>query len=131
MLSPVLSLIGMVSSALQILSPFLYLIGIAFSALSDGFAHVYNVVSGIVRGLTFGLVDMGTERTDNVKRFKENWNSTLDYDQYQNSNNSTSYSVSGDMYININFSHSYVNGDTREIAIMLRDEIRLAERAGY
>jgi hypothetical protein len=39
--------------------------------------------------------------------------------------------VAGDMFININFSHSYVNGDSREIAIMLRNEIRLIEAQGY
>jgi hypothetical protein len=39
--------------------------------------------------------------------------------------------VAGDMYIDIHFSHSYVNGDAREIAKMLRDEIRLIEAQGY
>jgi hypothetical protein len=33
--------------------------------------------------------------------------------------------------INIYYEHSYVNGDAREIAIQLRNEIRMAEAAGY
>lgn len=45
----------------------------------------------------------------------------------------TSYSASGarDIYVNIYFNNSYVNGDAREIALKLRDEIRLAEVLGY
>jgi len=45
----------------------------------------------------------------------------------------TSYSASGarDIYVNIYFNNSYVNGDAREIALRLRDEIRLAESMGY
>jgi hypothetical protein len=131
MLSPVLSLVGLVASAIQLLSPVLYGIAYVFAAVADGFGHVYNTVSGIVKSLTFGLVKMGSAPTNNRERLQEIWNSQLDYDQYKDSNNSTSYSVAGDMYIDINFSHSYVNGDAREIAIMLRDEIRLAEKAGY
>jgi hypothetical protein len=130
MLKPVFEIVGLLANVIgSVLSPILRGLGLVFAALADGFAHVYNVVSGIVKGLTFGLVNLGSKDTDNVKRFNEAWKSEIDYDQYQN--NSTSYSVAGDMYININFSHSYVNGDSREIAIMLRDEIRLAEQAGY
>ncbi|MEM4260534.1 MAG: hypothetical protein QXG00_04820 [Candidatus Woesearchaeota archaeon] len=45
----------------------------------------------------------------------------------------TSYSASGarDIYVNIYFNNSYVNGDAREIALKLRDEIKLAEALGY
>jgi hypothetical protein len=131
MLSPVLQLVGMVASAIQILSPILYGIAAVFAAVADGFGHVYNTVSSIVRKLTFGLVNMGSAATDNRKRLKETWEAEMNYDEYKSSNNSTSYSVAGDMYININFSHSYVNGDAREIARMLRDEIRLLEAQGY
>jgi phage-related protein len=130
-LTPVFDLIGLLAQALTLLSPVLYGIGVIFAALADGFAHVYNAVSGIVKSITFGLVNMGRKDTNNIQRFEESWNATKEYDEYSNSNNSTSYSVAGDMYININFSHSYVNGDSREIALMLRDEIRLAEKSGY
>lgn len=44
---------------------------------------------------------------------------------------SASYTAAKDIYVNINFANSYVNGDARTIALMLRDEIRSAERLGY
>lgn len=44
---------------------------------------------------------------------------------------SASYSGARDITVNIYFSQSYVNGDAREIAINLRNEIRSAEALGY
>jgi hypothetical protein len=44
---------------------------------------------------------------------------------------SLSYSAVRDLNVNIYFSHSFVNGDSEDIAIMLRDEIARAERKGY
>jgi hypothetical protein len=117
---------------LKLLQPILYGIGWVFAVLADAIAAAYNFISDVVEGLTFGFVDMGRLAADNRKKMElQGVFSESSYGESQNSNNSTSYSVAGDMYININFSHSYVNGDSREIAIMLRDEIRLAEGAGY
>jgi len=44
----------------------------------------------------------------------------------------TTYSASGarDIYVNIFYEHSYVNGDAREIALNIRNEIRMAEALG-
>lgn len=41
-----------------------------------------------------------------------------------------SYTAARDIYVTINYNNSYVNGDAREIALNLRDEIRSAERLG-
>lgn len=45
-------------------------------------------------------------------------------------NNSASYNVQGDIYINLNFHNSYVNGDAEAIAIHLWAEIRRAQSMG-
>jgi hypothetical protein len=117
---------------LEILHPILFAISLIFAILADAIGLVYNFISKVVEKVTFGRVDMGSIATNNTETLlKQGMNPDSNYDEYKNSNNSTSYSVAGDMYININFSHSFVNGDTREIAIMLRDEIRLAEGKGY
>jgi len=42
-----------------------------------------------------------------------------------------SYSGNKEVNIYINFTQSYVNGDARAIALMLRDEIKAAEALGY
>ena len=72
--------------------------------------------------------------------------STLDYDDYSLSRiedqdeeeaktkekskygGSASYTASKDVHVNITFSQSYVNGDARQIAIMLAQEIKQAEK---
>jgi len=55
------------------------------------------------------------------------------FGQTATTTSTTNYSASGarDIYVNIYFQNSYVNGDAREIALRLRDEIRLAEAMGY
>lgn len=44
---------------------------------------------------------------------------------------SASYSGAKDVYITINYNHSYVNGDAREIALNIQREIKQAEALGY
>lgn len=41
-----------------------------------------------------------------------------------------SYTAARDIYLNVYYEHSFVNGDAREIALQIRDEIRSAERLG-
>lgn len=47
------------------------------------------------------------------------------------SSGSASYSTPKDVYVNIYYTNSFVNGDARAIAIGIRDEIIAAERLGY
>lgn len=47
------------------------------------------------------------------------------------SSGSASYTAARDIYVTVNYVQSYVNGDAREIALSIRDEIRSAERLGY
>jgi hypothetical protein len=107
----------------------LNIIATAFAWVADAIGHVYNFISKFVNKVTFGLVDMGTMATDNFNKMRESIEVERNYDEYQN--NSSSSTVQGDMYINIYYNHSYVNGDAREIALNIRDEIRFAESAGY
>lgn len=44
---------------------------------------------------------------------------------------SASYTAARDIYINVIYNNSYVNGDSREIALSIRDEIKKAEALGY
>jgi hypothetical protein len=132
-LTPIITILAQIFvPVLKILHPILFAVGLIFAILADAIGYVYNFISKVVKAITFGFVDMGSQPTDNTKTLMDQGVlPDSNYDEYKNSNNSTSYSVAGDMYINISFSHSFVNGDTREIAIMLRDEIRLAEGKGY
>jgi hypothetical protein len=97
------------------------------AGVADLIGTVWNKIVDFLNKLPF--INLPRMNTDNYQKIIDNIDVERNYSDYQN--NSTSYTVAGDMYININFSHSYVNGDSRQIAIMLRDEIRAAEAAGY
>jgi phage-related protein len=113
------------------LAPILNFVAGILSIAADGFGTLYNAISKVIKGITFGLVNIGSMATDNYKRFKDSLNQENLWESNENTNNSTSYNIAGDMYINIYYEHSYVNGDAREIALNLRNEIRMAEAAGY
>lgn len=51
--------------------------------------------------------------------------------QVEASSGSASYTAAKDVYVNIYYNNSYVNGDTRQIALSIRDEIKKAEKLGY
>lgn len=54
-------------------------------------------------------------------------------DTYSNSSSGStgaSYTAARDIYVNIYYNNSYINGDAREIALNLRNEIRSAEKLG-
>jgi ribosome maturation protein Sdo1 len=127
---PIVSILMQLFDALDFLEPILNAVAMTFAFLADVIGVVYNAISWIVKKITFGLVDMGKAATNNMEKMLDSINQENDYSKYQNSNNTASYTVSGDMYININFSNSFC-GDERAIALRLRDEIRAAERAGY
>jgi hypothetical protein len=52
--------------------------------------------------------------------------------QYSNpgASSNASYTAARDIYVTISYNNSYVNGDAREIALNLRQEIRAAEALG-
>jgi hypothetical protein len=126
---PVVALITQVTDAFSFLTPILNMVALMVAGIADAVGTVWNRVAGVIEKVSFGLIRLERMNTDNYQRMLDSINVEQDYGQYQN--NSTSYSVAGDIYININFSQSYVNGDARGIAIELAREIRAAERAGY
>jgi phage-related protein len=128
---PILTLLFKLIDAFNILSPVLTVVAAVISLLADALGHLYNFISDIVKRLTLHIVDIGKMATDNLDRMMNSITQENDYSKYSNSNNSSSYTVSGDLYITISFQNSYVNGNSREIALALRDEIRAAEAAGY
>jgi hypothetical protein len=129
LLVPVLGLLTGVAQQFNLLTPILNTVAILLAIVTDCFGLLWNAVSWLIKNLTFGLVNMGRMQTDNYQKMVDSINAEQNYDSYKN--NSTSYTVSGDLYIYIYYEHSYVNGDARDIALNLRDEIRAAEREGY
>jgi hypothetical protein len=124
---PAVAVITQITDAFSFLTPILNVVAMIIAVLSDLIGTVWNKIVGFLNKIPF--FDLPKMATDNYQKIIDNIDVERNYSDYQN--NSTSYTVAGDMYINIYFSHSYVNGDSRQIAIMLRNEIRAAERAGY
>lgn len=103
--------------------------------INNFFAEMINAVIGALNNIPF--VDIGWRM------------GTMDYDSLAlqsidtttltaagggtstGSSSGASYTGAKDMYINIYFDRSYVNGDARDIALMLRNEINAAEELGY
>jgi archaellum component FlaC len=125
LLEPLFKLI----SKFDILAPILNIVSLLIAGITDAFAYMFNFVSDIIKKITFDLIDLGHMKTDSYSKALDSISQENSYEDYQN--NSTSYSVSGDMYINIYYEHSFVNGDAQQICIAIRDEIRRAEKAGY
>jgi phage-related protein len=111
------------------LTPILNAVAVVVAGLTDALGHLFNFVFDIIKKITFGLVDLGRMQTNNLEKVLDSINQENSYSDYQN--NSSSYDVAGNLEINIYFQNSYVNGDSRQIALAIRDEIRLAENQGY
>jgi hypothetical protein len=99
---------------------------------------VANLVNGLIRAINkipFVEVDwrMKTMSYDDMKLQEIDTTvlSAAGGETATGSSGGASYTGAKDMYINIYFDRSYVNGDARDIALMLRNEINAAEALGY
>jgi hypothetical protein len=126
---PIIEAILSLTHVFDILKPLLQVVTIFIALLADAIGAIWNVISWILNKITFGLIDLGQLAVDNTKRAFDAFSQEVDVSDYKD--NSSSYNVSGDLYINIYVDKSCVVGNIREIALALRDEIRIAEKAGY
>ena len=116
-----------------------------FNLVYNAVAGFINGVSNLVRIITLGAIDLG--RT-NYRSFNEGSLEKISETELsmegraalklggasgsQNASAGASAAVAAKpTEINIHFNHSFVNGDAREIALKLREEIKEAEKMGY
>ena len=116
-----------------------------FNLIYNAMAGFINGVSALVRIITFGAVDLGRTnyRSLTEGRLEKISETELAMEGRaalkaggasgsQNASAGASAAVAAKpTEINIHFSHSFVNGDAREIALKLREEIKEAEKMGY
>lgn len=116
-----------------------------FNLVHNAIAGFINGVSKIVRTITFGAIDLGRAnyKSLNEGRLEKISETELSMEGRtalkaggasgsQNAAAGASAAVAAKpTEINIHFSHSFVNGDAREIALKLREEIKEAEKMGY
>ncbi len=117
-----------------------------FNLLYNGFAGFMNGLRKLVQIVTFGAVDIGytsyksldegmLEKIDEADLVQEG-SQALGLSGGATSSANASAGVSAaraskPTEVNIHFTSSFVNGDAREIALMLRKEIANAEKMGY
>ena len=108
-----------------------------FITVFNAFIWVKNKVSDVLKTITFGIVDLGHTQELNKEDYHiqavtaTNDSMSSAYSNNSSSSGGASYSGARDITVNIAFSNSFVNGDAREIALMLRQEIHNAEALGY
>lgn len=108
---------------------------IALKSLGEIIYYIISFQWDKLKGYKANFISMDT-MTNMIQTAMEEINTAAavnPYSEVSSGTSTTSYSASGarDIYVNIYFQNSYVNGDAREIALRLRDEIRLAESMGY
>lgn len=124
---------AVVAPVLNIIAPYL-----------EGFARALEALVGVIAHVATGLYNIYVWANNLIP-----WKSHLDYKDMSDiwdessytasasssagsvaSGTAASYTAARDVYVTINFDHSFVNGDSREIAISLYNEIKSAERLG-
>ena len=136
----------------QVLNPILEAFSLILEPLYNVIVAVLNSIQALIVGVSnamIGVINAVITVINKVKSwFGGKQISTLAYQSFEAysasdltasgssalssySSGSATYSGAKDVYITINYNNSYVNGDAREIALSLRDEIKAAEALGY
>lgn len=141
---------------LQVLAPvikiisdgLIFLFNYAIRPLANGIIFILNTIMALVGYIWNGIASAVNAALGwagvrlgymNIPQPTDNFIGEIKPQQQQSGNTSgstwsgaaASYSGSKDVNVYINFTQSFVNGDARAIALMLRDEIRAAEALGY
>ncbi len=137
-IAKVIELIGKGIAALYnyVLRPVCNFIIMLVEKVANGFIWVYNkIIQTFNRISIFGWHPFSFNEANEVSIGRlDKFDMDNDYyakdddDDDSTSGGSASYSAVSDVYVTIEFNHSYVNGDAEDIAIMLAREIRQAEK---
>lgn len=128
---------GVLAPIFEALTPVFWAIGKTLDFIGRVIETVAAVVYNIYVALYNSVNWFGQKSYKNVS---DVWDGFNDWDTYNSPVSSAatssassvaSYNAQRDIYVTINYNHSFVNGDAREIALQLRNEIASAERLGY
>lgn len=138
LLAKVLDLFGTAIKFLynKILVPVVNFLLKIITSIGNFFIRMYNGVVGVLNSISiFGWhpfdfsykseLDYGSMKLEEIK--DEENSSSVDTNPDNVTGGSASYSAQRDVYVNIYFNSSYVNGDAESIAISLAREIKRAE----
>lgn len=136
------SVVTQMAPMLELLTPVFWVIG----KVVDGIGRTIETIAAVLYNIyaaVWNIAHSGKKNDLQYKSIKEIWADYNDWGDYVapsagslsydavSASNAASYSAQRDIYVTITYNHSFVNGDAREIAVQLRNEILSAERLGY
>lgn len=107
------------------------------TSINNGIAYLINGVINAINKIPFVSVSWRMKKMDydaqKLDKIDEDDLNTAGNEAYGTSSSSGGASYSGvrDIIVNIYYNNSYVNGDAREIALSIKDELELAGALGY
>lgn len=144
------SIIKVIADLINIFSPVLEGISAAVKVISTVVVIVADLISNLLTAIYNAIISVYNffAKHDKEKKAYKNieadvnaiWSPSNTYSPdlsgyatlaAARTSGSATYTAQRDIYVNIYYNNSFVNGDARAIAIGIRDEIRAAERMGY
>ena len=125
----------------NILMPVVNFLVKMIAGVGNVFISIWNAIVDVLNSIDiFGWHPFNLSRKSKINA--DDYSLKAIEDRPMNTGNSTgdkktsnsrgaSYTAAKDIYVNIYYQNSYVNGDARQIALSIRDEIKSAERLGY
>lgn len=101
----------------------------AMAAVANGFILLYNAI--VPKSKEKSYIGYRSLNTGHMSELSDSAVANYGSTGTTSTGGGASYTAARDITVNIYYNHSYVNGDAREIAVNLRDEIILAEALGY
>ena len=139
-------ILDVIARIVQVLAPILALLAKAINAVFKAVAFVIggivNAIIGIIRAVIRvinKLPGVHISKPDYIDLTGSDYTVEPEIDSASSSSassssassSSASYTAARDIYMNVYYQNSYVNGDARAIALSIREEIRRAEQLGY
>lgn len=138
-------ILDIIGTIIKAVAPLLNLLGKAIAAIGRMvtlvIGGIVNAIIGIIRGVIRVinlLPGVNISKPDYIDLTGSDY--TIDTSASDEadtaaassaSSASASYTAARDIYMNVYYQNSYVNGDARAIALSIREEIRRAEQLGY
>lgn len=137
-------ILDVVALIVKALTPILTLLAKAINAVFKAVAYVIggivNGIIGIIRkviSVINKLPGVNISKPDYIDLTGSDYtidtgaSSSTDSATSSTASASASYTAARDIYMNVYYQNSYVNGDARAIALSIREEIKRAEQLGY
>lgn len=101
----------------------------AMAAVANGFIWLYNAI--VPKWKEKSYISYRSLDTGHMSELSDSAVANYGSTGTGSTGGGASYQAARDITVNVYYNHSYVNGDAREIAVSIRDELRLAEALGY